>query len=168
MKKRSLLLFLFCALFFAIALVGCGEDKPSALTSSGDEHEHGEYEWIGEFELNAGKYLFQFDASEDPTMDVGFIKMGANVVDLDDYAAHLMLTDKEMIEQNSEFEAKSDYAYSFEMNEDRGRIYFTIKDDGVYAIITEHLPEESNMRIFDANNAEILPIREHEALEHIH
>ncbi|AKL96042.1 hypothetical protein CACET_c25970 [Clostridium aceticum] len=131
-------------------------------------HDHGDYEWIGEFEFKAGSYLFHFGASEDETMDVGFIKMGSNIVDLDHHASHLMLTEKEVIKQDSTFEARPDYAYTFEMGEDHGHIHFTIKEEGTYAIVTEHFPQESNMQIFDENKVEILPIREHEAEGHSH
>lgn len=94
--------------------------------------------------------------------------MGANITDLDHHASHLMVTDKETIKQDSEFEAKPDYAYTFEMNEDHGHIYFTIAEDGTYAIVTEHFPSESNMQIFDENQVEILPVREHEGEAHSH
>jgi membrane protease subunit (stomatin/prohibitin family) len=101
-------------------------------------------------------------------MDVGFIKMGDNVTDLDHHASHLMVTEKETIKQESEFEAKPDYAYTFEMNEDHGHINFTIAEDGTYAIVTEHVPSESNMQIFDENQVELLPIIEHEVEGHSH
>lgn len=101
-------------------------------------------------------------------MDVGFIRMGTNVTDLDHHASHLMVTEKETIKQESEFEAKPDYAYTFEMNEDHGHINFTIAEDGTYAIVTEHFPSESNMQIFDENQVEILPINEHEGEGHSH
>ena len=73
-----------------------------------------------------------------------------------------------IIKQESEFEAKPDYAYTFEMNEDHGHINFTIAEDGTYAIVTEHVPSESNMQIFDENQVELLPIIEHEVEGHSH
>lgn len=179
MKKNKALLILACFLVLTVALVGCGGGE--ANNGAGEEnhgeegyhhedegHAHGDFEWIGEFELKAGKYLFHFGASEDETMDVGFIKMGNNVVDLEHHAAHLMVTEKETIKQDSEFEAKPDYAYTFEMDPEHGHIHFTIKEDGIYAIVTEHMPHENNMQIFDENEVEILPIREHEGERHNH
>lgn len=162
MKLKNVLLILALSMF--VILGGCA--KP--VDNHDHDHAHGEYEWIGEFELKAGKYLFHFGASPDETMDVGFIKMGANVTDLDHHASHLMVTEKETIKQESEFEAKPDYAYTFEMNEDHGHINFTIAEDGTYAIVTEHFPGESNMQIFDENQVEILPVREHEGEAHSH
>ncbi|NMA67813.1 MAG: hypothetical protein GX958_00080 [Desulfitobacterium sp.] len=166
--KKILGVFIF-ALVLMVGLGGCsggttGEAYHQDKHGNDHEHEHahGEFEWIGEFEFKAGKYLFHFGASEDETMDVGFIKMGANITDLDHHAAHLMETEKEFIKQESTFEAKPDYAYTLEMNEDHGHIYFEIKEDGTYAIVTEHMPHESNMQIFDENENEILPLREHE------
>lgn len=170
MKKKSLMVLL--ALILSLALVACGSstdtgtdvdtDAGSEVAEGEADHEHGEYEWIGEFDFVAGEYMFHFGESEDATMDVGFIKMGENVTDLDDYAAHLMLSDKETIKQDSDFVAKSDYAYTFEMNEDHGHIHFTIEEDGRYAIVTEHMPFESSMQIFDEDDVELLPVVEHE------
>lgn len=162
-------------LIFSLALVvglsGCGGatgGKSGEDSLHEHEHAHGEFEWIGEFEFKAGKYLFHFGESEDETMDVGFIKMGDNITDLDHHAGHLMETEKEFIKQESTFEAKPDYAYTLEMNEDHGHIYFDIKQDGTYAIVTEHMPHESNMQIFDENEFEILPVRDHEGEGHSH
>ena len=54
------------------------------------------------------------------------------------------------------------------MNPDHGHIHFIIEEDGTYAIVTEHMPHESNMQIFDADQVEILPVREHEGEGHSH
>ncbi len=168
MKRNKFLLILACILMLTMTLTGCGGGEPKNEGEEEEGHAHGEYEWIGEFELKAGKYLFHFDASEDETMDVGFVKMGANIIDLEHHAAHLMTTEKEVIKQDSEFVAKPDFAYTFEMNPDHGHIHFTIEEDGTYAIVTEHMPHESNMQIFDADQVEILPVREHEGEGHSH
>ena len=171
MKKRSLSVLL--SLLLSLVLVACGtstntgSEQNVVQTDHEHDHEHGEFEWIGEFEFVAGEYLFHFGECEDETMDVGFIKMGDNITDLEHHASHLMLTDKEIIKQDSNFVAKPDYAYTFEMNEDHGHIHFTIEEDGRYAIVTEHMPFESSMQIFDENNVEILPEIEHEA-NHYH
>lgn len=168
MTKKRLFLITACILMLTIPLVGCngGDIGKGAETHEEKGHAHGEYEWIGLFELKAGKYLFNFGASEDETMNVGFIKMGENIVDLVHHAAHLMATEKEIIKQESEFVVKPDYAYTLEMDKKQGHIYFTIKEDGTYAIVTEHMPSESNMQILDENEVEILPIEEYVAEEH--
>lgn len=132
------------------------------------DHEHGAYEWIGEFELKKGKYLFHFGASPDETMKVAFVKLGANVTDLEHHASHVMVTDAEKIENDSEFDAKPDFAYEFQMNPDHGHFHFNIAEDGTYAIVTEHMPSENNMQIFDENKVEILPSAEHEGEGHNH
>lgn len=166
MKKNKFLLVMACILMLTMTLVGCGGN--GASKGSEEEHAHGDFEWIGEFELETGKYLFHFGASEDETMDVGFVKMGDNITDLEHHAAHLMTTEKEVIKQDSEFIAKPDYAYTLEMNPDHGHIHFIIEEAGTYAIVTEHMPHESNMQIFDEDQVEILPIREHEGEGHAH
>lgn len=167
MKKRGFLMLLV-ALLISTMLVACSTKTDTPNTGEVTDHDHGEFEWIGEFELEAGEYLFHFGESEDETMDVAFIKMGDNITDLEHHASHLMLSDKENIKQDSSFIAKPDYAYTFEMNEDHGHISFTIEEAGTYAIVTEHMPFESSMQIFDKDDIEILPIREHEAGDHEH
>ncbi|NLM51328.1 MAG: hypothetical protein GX197_00665 [Firmicutes bacterium] len=95
-------------------------------------------------------------------MDVGFIKMGDNIGDLEHYAAHLMVTEKEFVKQGGEFVAKPDYAYTLEMDKEHGHIYFVIGEDSIYAVVTEHKPHENNMQIFTEDEKRILPLREHE------
>lgn len=170
-KGLILILALLVMTFFA----GCGGNDAGETGTGGNangneqEHAHGDFEWMGEYEFKAGTYLFHFGACEDETMDVGFVKMGANITDLEHHAAHLMATDKETIQQDSEFEARPDYAYTLEMDKEHGHINFTISEDGSYAIVTEHFPSESNMQIFDADENEIKPVREHEGnLDHQH
>lgn len=130
------------------------------------EDDHGIYEWMGEFELKAGTYLFHFGESADETMDVGIIKMGENITDLEHHAEHLMGSEnKEVIAQESEFIAKPDFAYTFEMEKDHGHINFVIEEDGRYAIVTEHMPSENTMQVFGEDQVEILPEVEHEGPE---
>lgn len=180
--ERKKFLALALALGIGFGFVGCSqqvqenemqvavesERAEEEIVSKVEEHVHGDYEWIGEFELKAGRYMFHFGASEDETMDVGFIKMGDNITDLEHHASHLMATEKEIVKQDSTFEAKPDFAYTLEMNKDHGHIYFEIQEDGIYAIVTEHFPNESNMQVFDSRRVEILPIREHEGHGHSH
>jgi len=183
MRKINMMLLVFLLLTL---VVGCGSNQnvtdteisqnSSQENESKEEHEsseaegdhaHGAYEWIGEYELKAGSYTFNFDESPDATMAVGFVKIGDNITDLEHHASHLMSTEKEMIKQDSTFEAKPDYAYNFEMSDDHGHIHFTIAQEGTYAIVTEHMPSESNMKIVDADGKEISPVKEHEG-EHGH
>ena len=57
MKRNKFLLILACILMLTMTLTGCGGGEPNK--SGGEHHEgeghaHGEYEWIGEFELKLG------------------------------------------------------------------------------------------------------------------
>lgn len=168
MKKKRFL-FMVLALILSLSLLGCGKGGESDAGEQGDhDHAHGDFEWIGEFELTAGTYMFHFGASEDETMDVGFVKIGDNISDLEHHGSHLMATDKEVIEQDSIFTANPDYAYTFQMNPHNGNVSFTIEDEGKYAIITEHLPEESSMQIFNEDKEEMLPYKVHEIEGHDH
>ncbi|NLL19751.1 MAG: hypothetical protein GX262_12120 [Clostridia bacterium] len=160
MKTKFLALVLVVTV--GLFLGGCGGHEHD------HDHAHGGFEWIGEFELTAGEYLFHFGACEDETMDVGFIKMGDNITDLEHHAAHVMASDKERIPQEGTFEAKPDYAYTLEMDPEHGHIYFTISEDGVYAIVTEHFPGEMDMQVFTQDQEELSPIKEHEGAAHEH
>lgn len=170
MKKKWWLPILI--LILGLILSGCGGNEPAPPGAQGGEdgpdHAHGDYEWIGEFELTAGEYLLHFGPSEDETMDIGFVKMGDNITDLEHHAAHLMVTEKDLIPQDGSFVAKPDYAFTLVMDPEHGHINFTIEEAGLYAIVTEHLPEESSMQIFDENDVELLPVKVHEIEGHSH
>ena len=184
MKKRSIAVLLILVLL--VVMTACGkpaetkeEEKPEQTMTQETQsetkeeehhdHEHGDFEWIGEYGLKAGTYLLHFGPCADKTMDVGFVKMGENIKDLEHHASHVMAAkDKEVIKQEETFEAKSDFAYTLEMDPEHGHIHFTIKEDGKYALITEHLPKESTMQIFDAEKKEILPVEEKEIEGHKH
>lgn len=177
--KNKLLVMTSVVLLLAMIFVGCGAQNTNANVKEGHEdndehhehaedHPHGAYEWMGEFELNAGTYLFHFGASEDETMDVAFVKLGENITDLEHHVGHVMASEKDVIKQDSTFDAKSYYAYTLEMNEDHGHIHFNIAEDGIYVIATQHLPEENSMQIFAEDKKEILPVKEYEVKGHSH
>ncbi|MGO1469565.1 MAG: hypothetical protein ACTHW2_06060 [Tissierella sp.] len=139
------------------------EDEEIGETEEEEDHEHGAYEWIGEFELKKGQYLLHFGPSPDETLDIGFVKLGDNVEDLEHHAGHLMvIEDKELVKQESKFEAKADYVYTLEMDPEHGHIDFEITEDGRYALVTEHYPSESQMQVFNSEDIEIMPDKEHE------
>lgn len=162
MKRKNLFLTLVLVLALSLMFSACSEKKEEE-----PDHAHGDYEWLAEFELVAGEYLFHFGESEDETMDVAFIKLGDNITDLDHHAAHIMTSDKERLEEDSSFVAKPDYAYTFVMGADHGHFTFTIEEDGTYAIATEHQPWENDMQIFNAAGEELEPTKVHE-VDHDH
>lgn len=167
MYKRKLILI--TGLLLVFVLVSCGTAKVSETPTSTEahDHEHGSFEWIGQYEFKAGTYMLHFGASTDETMDIGFVKMDDNVTDLEHHASHIMSDEnKEDIDQGATFEAKPDYAYKLKMDPEHGHIHFIIAEDATYSIITEHLPSESNMQVFDASEKEILPASQQEFHSH--
>lgn len=184
MKKKFLTIILALALMTTLAACGdqekaeepeeteelveeTEETKEVEETDGADDHEHGEYEWIGEFELEAGEYMLHFGESPDETLDIAFVKLGDNIADLEHHAAHLMIVeDKEVIKQDGKFEAKPDYAYTLEMDPEHGHVYFEIKEAGNYALVTEHEPSENMMQLFGSDDIEIMPIKEYEGAAH--
>lgn len=161
MKKKRLSLIVLLILL-SLVLSACGEKEAEV-----PDHEHGDFEWLAEFELEEGSYLFHFGETEDETMDVAFVLMGDNISDLDHHVAHVITSDKEILEEASSFVAKPDHAYTFKMEPDHGHFEFTIEEAGVYAIATEHEPWESEQQILDAEGSELIPIKEHE-IDHDH
>lgn len=187
MKKNLLkLLALLLTLVLTLSLVACHkEDKHDHDHEHEEEHDHdhehedeehdhdhahdhvhGEFEWIGEFEFTKGEYLLHFGASPDETMRVGFVKLGDNITDLEHHASHLMAVEGEKVENDSSFEAKPDYTYELQMDPEHGHFHFNIGEDGRYAIITEHLPSENNLQVFDKDKNELVPEKEHEFDHH--
>ena len=176
MKKK--LVLLTAALTLAMGLVACGkkEEKPAEApaeapktevadtTEAPADHEHGDVEWIGEYELEAGEYLFHFGKAGEETLDVAFLKLTDDVKELDHYISHIITEEKETIEQETSFDAESEKAYTLVMNmdEDHGHIDFVIKDAGKYAIGAQHHPSEFTLQIFNEEGDEILPVAEHE------
>lgn len=174
MKKKFLLLVLSLVLSFSLIACNQKTEKVEEAHEHHEEHDHdhehshGEFEWIGEFDLKAGDYILHFGASPDETMKVAFVKLGTNIEDLEHHAAHVMDTEAEEIKEGSSFEAKPDYAYTLLMDPEHGHFGFTIAEDGTYAIVTEHMPSENNLQVFDSNKVEILPSAEHEGHGHHH
>lgn len=191
MKKKLLMVVL--ALSLALTMVACSSEEDEKAvegteknleedveeteeaeevaeaeeTEEGEEddhdHEHGAYEWMGEFELEKGQYLLHFGPSPDETLDIGFVKLGDNISDLEHHASHLMLAeDKELVKEGGKFQAKPDYVYTLEMDPEHGHIDFEITEDGRYALVTEHYPSESQMQVLDSEGIEIMADKEYE------
>lgn len=189
MKKKLLTLVLALSLMGTLVACGGNENNEEVETSQTEveeteeveeaeengkdnetvdyDHEHGDYEWIGEFELEEGEYMLHFGESPDETLDVGFVKLGDNIADLEHHAEHLMVVeDKEIVKQDAKFEARPDYVYSIEMDPEHGHVYFEIKEAGRYALVTEHHPSENNLQVFGDDDIEIMPDVEHEGHDH--
>lgn len=174
MKKKLLMVVL--ALSLALTMVACSSEEDEKAETETDvegteknleeddhDHEHGAYEWMGEFELEKGQYLLHFGPSPDETLDIGFVKLGDNISDLEHHASHLMLAeDKELVKEGGKFQAKPDYVYTLEMDPEHGHIDFEITEDGRYALVTEHYPSESQMQVLDSEGIEIMPDKEYE------
>lgn len=186
MKKKILLILLGLSLMMTMA--ACGDEENETVEAEPveevekeveevvveeveekevkeeeDDHEHGAYEWIGEFQLEKGDYLLHFGPSSDETLDIGFVKLGDNISDLEHHASHLMIAEgKELVKEGGKFQAKADYVYTLEMDPEHGHIDFEITEDGVYALVTEHLPAESQMQVLDSEGIEIMPDKEYQ------
>lgn len=133
------------------------------------EHAHGEFEWIGVYDLEADtEYMLHFGASEDETLNVGFVKLGDNIEDLEHHAAHLMVTEMETVDLDGSFVAQPDYAYTLMMDPEHGHFNFTVGEAGQYALVFEHHPSENNFELFDADGNEVAIVEEHEGHGHDH
>ena len=174
MKRKLMILLLACSVVFGVT--GCAKkedvapattetktaETKTAETTEAPAPDHGDLEWIGEYELKAGEYLFHFGEAPEATLDIGILNM-EGITDLEHEMEHLMGEEKETMAQDAKFDLEPHHAYTLEMNteEDHGHVYFTITEDGVYAIGTEHAPAEFTMQIFHVDGDEFFPTKEH-------
>lgn len=169
MKRKLMILLLASSMVFGVT--GCAkkeEEAPATTetktteTAEAPATEHGDLEWIGEYELKAGEYLFHFGESPEATLDIGVLSMDG-ITDLEHEMEHLMGEEKETMAQDAKFGLEPHKAYTLEMNteEDHGHVYFTVAEDGVYAIGVQHNPTEFTMQVFSAEGDEFLPTKEH-------
>lgn len=164
MKKtlRGILL-LVLVLALGVSMVACGDkekaedpvEEPEVVAEEAGEEEHthdAPYEWRGTYAFEEGEYTIKFNKNDgDAHMAVGFLKTDAPIDDFEHHAAHMMGEDAglEHVEKDGTFEAKHEYAYELELNKETAEFKFTIAE-GEYFLFTEHLPEEFDLEIIDA------------------
>ena len=162
MKRRmKSILLLTLVSILGLTLVACGGDKPEepeivAQEEQEDEDEHthdAPFEWRGTYEFEEGEYKIKFNKNDgDAHMAMGFLKTDAQIDDFEHHAAHMMDEDSVMedVEKDGIFEAKHEYAYELELNNETAEFTFTIAE-GEYYVFTEHFPEEFDLEIVDAD-----------------
>lgn len=168
--KRSLrtLLILCLVLALSVVLVGCSNDAQKAANDAEgeehhDDHDHEEhhhhdicYEWSGIFEFEEGKYTMKFNKNDgDDSILVAFISADSGIKDIEHHAIHVMEAEAKEVEKDGSFVAENEYTYKLELNGEPAEFEFELEKPGRYYVFTEHMPEEFDMQILNADGEEI-------------
>ena len=165
MIRKFLLLSLLVSL--SVGITGCSQDKAEE-----DDHHHDiPFEWSGLYEFEDGEYIIRFNENEgDESMLISFIRKDLNISDLEHHAIHVMEASAVEVEKDGEFIAESEYTYKLELNNDTAEFRFTLEEAGEYYLFMEHMPEEFDLEILDANGNVLVASEqtEYEGHDHSH
>lgn len=142
------------------------EEEIEAEEESADEHdcdlEHEQlpFEWNGQFSFVDDTYTLEFKESDDPSMCVVFMLEEGDLQRSEIYAHHIWEAEMEPVEAGEHFKALIDYGYDLQLNAGETTFTFEIAEAGEYLVFTEHMPEEFDLKIYDAEGKEVLPKHE--------
>lgn len=171
MKKSLRTLLILClVLTLSLVLVGCTNDaeKAGSDVEAGEEHDHDHdhdddhhhhdicYEWSGIFEFEEGKYTMKFNKNDgDESILVAFISADSGIKDIEHHAIHVMEAEAKEVKKDASFVAENEYTYNLELNKEAAEFEFELEKPGKYYIFTEHMPEEFDMQILNADGEEL-------------
>jgi len=169
--RNILLLGLILAL--GLTVVGCSKDEgkeekkvgveqaeePEQSTESEEAEENEEdhhhdiaYEWSGIYEFKEGDHTVKFNKNEgDESILVAFISADGNIKDIEHHAAHVMEAEAKDVEKDGDFVAENEYTYKLALNKEAAEFKFKVEKPGKYYVFTEHMPEEFDMEILNAD-----------------
>ncbi len=124
------------------------------------EHDQLPFEWSGQVSFAADTYTLEFKESDDPSMCVLFMLEEGDLERSEVYAHHIWEAEMEPVEAGEHFEALIDYGYDLQLNAGETTFTFEIAEAGEYLLFAEHMPEEFDLKIYDAEGKEVFP--EHE------
>ncbi len=124
------------------------------------EHDQLPFEWSGQVSFAADTYTLEFKESDDPSMCVVFMLEEGDLERSEVYAHHIWEAEMEPVEAGEHFEALIDYGYDLQLNAGETTFTFEIAEAGEYLLFAEHMPEEFDLKIYDAEGKEVFP--EHE------
>lgn len=172
--KKLILLGVVASL--GTAMVACGEkeeapkDEPAVEAEAEDteeadagaEHSHTlAFEWRGKVAFEDGKYTLKFNKNDgEETINIGFLNDdGRDVHDMEHDGVHMMDKDskKEHHHLGDTFHAEHFNAYEIDLEGKTGEVTIDVHK-GEYQIFLQHMPEEFDFEILDAegNKVEIL------------
>lgn len=121
-----------------------------------DHHHDIPYEWSGIYEFAEGDHTIKFNKNEgDESILVAFISTDGNIKDMEHHAAHVMEAEAKDVEKDGNFVAENEYTYKLALNKEGAEFKFKVEKPGKYYVFTEHMPEEFDMEIFNADGEAI-------------
>lgn len=173
--KKLVLLGLIASI--GATMVACGsddkevaKDEPAVVeevekeeveeTESEEGHTHeAPFEWSGKMSFNEGEeYTLKFNSNDEKeeVITIGFLRTDANIDDIEHHAAHMMdhEVEKEHFHIGEDFHAEHEYAYELALEGGTGEIKFNTHE-GEYYVFLEHMPEEFNLEILDAEGNQV-------------
>lgn len=132
------------------------------------DHDQLPFEWSGQVSLAEDTYTLEFKESDDPSMCVVFMLEEGDLERSEIYAHHIWEAEMEPVEAGEHFEALIDYGYDLQLNAGETTFTFEIAEAGEYLLFTEHMPEEFDLKIYNAEGKEVLPKHEKAYEDHDH
>ena len=112
-----------------------------------DDHQSGDFEWAGVFDLSPGTYKWSFAKVEgeyaDPAMKMVILKSG-DIEASEKMAKKLLGSKKSLVKVDNDNLVVNDIAYSLTFNQKKEVTIFNVEIEkaGKYAFFTEHMPFE--------------------------
>lgn len=164
-KLTKKLILLGVAASLGTTMVACGdkaEEKEDVVLEEVEEQAEGTeehthtvpFEWMAKMKFDkGGKYTIKVNKNEgDQTANIGFLRADADIDEPDHHGAHMMdhESKKEHVHFGETLKAKHEYAYEIDMGGEAGELTLEI-EEGEYYVFFEHLPEEFDLEIIDAD-----------------
>lgn len=165
LSKKLILLGLVASM--GTTMVACGdkeEPKEDVVVEQEaeetEEHTHLlPFEWTAVADFKDGEYTAKFKKNEgEGTVNIGFLKVtdGEDFHDVEHHGIHMMdhESKKDHFHLGEHFHAEHEYAYEIDTEGETGEVKFEIKE-GSYHVFFEHLPEEFDFEIVDAEGEKV-------------
>ncbi len=128
--------------------------------SHSHDHDHGDepYEFSGIFALEKGTYTMEFQESGDPSIEIAFVSDGENRGHSDHIAHHIWEEDMEALSAGESFTVELNKVYTLELKPNATIYTFNIAETGEYLLYLEHMPWEFDLKFYDQNGKEVVPV----------
>jgi G3E family GTPase len=123
------------------------------------------FEWVGVWQLPAGKYELRLNAGPDETMDIALLPQ--KTADLGNVEAGIMdavllFSDDAEVVVNTGKLQPADRLYQLQLEDYPMTYTIEVKQAGAYVLFTEHLPVEYGIELYNADGTHLAPTVQHE------